>query len=131
MLTLTQLPTRHLIRSTQPAAVLLLVLLSHLALMAIPLHAEAMGPAMEASTTVVGAVDTAPRSTETCLASYADCMRAWISPSRVSIDTLVSLVLPGRLLPLLGEMPSLGLTPHVLGPPQFTDPQALLQVFRL
>ncbi len=116
------------------AGVLLVVLLSHLALMASPLHAAAMDPdhgAMAEMTTIMDG-DLSSMPPGLCPASSINCMIEWASPaSEPSIQALLGPPLPDWLLPRPGDALVPAPSPQTLGPPQLVDAQALLQVFRI
>ena len=122
--------------AAQRAGVLALILLAHLAVMALPLHAMAMNPDSAISTGAMaergGEVSGSPMTAQPCLSGSTSCLAVWTSPSSgLSIHHLISPVLLGGARPLLHQILLLGPVPQALGPPGSADAQALLQVFRI
>ncbi len=116
------------------AGLMLVALLSHLALMASPLHVAAMdadqGAMAEMATSMDGDLSSMPSGL--CLAGSSNCMIEWASPaSKLSIHALLGPALPDRPLSLVGDALVPAPSPYALGPPALVDVQVVLQVFRI
>jgi hypothetical protein len=117
------------------AAILVVVLVAHLAFMASPLHDRALaGAAYAVATSPPGARDA---MTEIVQRERGDehtghCAIQWVSsvPSKVVGDAAGSGTMP-TITGAAGAFLEWRPLAHALGPPLTEDPQALLQVFRL
>jgi hypothetical protein len=117
---------------TNVAAVLVVALVAHLALMASPLHA------MDPDSAIMVTAEMEPDGVMSmptpvaCMGSSDDCSAEWTTPpSGWSIQSVVSPPPALGARPLLDQVPGRAFDPHALGPPRSPDVQALLQVFRI
>jgi hypothetical protein len=128
-------PEKHSCSSTYQAAMLLAVLIAHLAYMATPIHAwtltdesHAVAPAAPADGAATAAID--GRNAQSQHAS--DCGIRWAKAATgTPLATFLVFTLAGSLLGLDEHAPVTSPTARALGPPSIGDQQALLQVFRL
>jgi hypothetical protein len=128
-------PGKHFFSSPYQAAMLLAVLVAHLAYMATPIHTRTLtdeshtvamaAPVDDATTAVIDGWDAQSRHP-------SDCGIQWTKASNgASLAGFVVFTLPGSLLGFDEHTPMTSPTARALGPPSIGDQQALLQVFRL
>ncbi len=128
---------RHMSRSNSAAraVVLLVILLSHLALMASPLHVVAahLDDAAPARAEVDwhgqpgdGLWPSAPVDRH-----VGDCAPESVPPAGLALGFPAALLLPGNVGLLRGGPVAADPVAQAFGPPESADTQALLQVFRI
>jgi hypothetical protein len=121
--------------SAPRAVVLLVILLSHLALMASPLHVVAAH--LDDAAPARAEVDWHGEIGDTLWPSAAtdqhvgDCAPELVSPAGLALRFPADSALSGNVGLLRGDPMTADIVARTLGPPESADTQALLQVFRL